>query len=87
MTIDSAEHAYAADAAAAVAMNQSSMVIDMNPGGSVTMKVPFDVPAGTLPTVIELHDSAFSEGARVQVTAVARRSQFTGEFRSFDRCD
>jgi hypothetical protein len=40
---------------------------DRNTDGRITMKVPFDVPAGTVPTVIELRDSAFSEGARVRV--------------------
>jgi hypothetical protein len=43
------------------------MVINMNPGVNMTMKVPIDVPAGPLPTAIELHDSVFSGGARVQV--------------------
>jgi hypothetical protein len=60
--IDSDGHTYAADAQAAVAMNKSSMVIKMNPGATVTMKLPFDVPAGTLPMAIELHDSVFSDG-------------------------
>jgi Domain of unknown function (DUF4352)/Protein of unknown function (DUF2510) len=65
--IDSAGHTYAADARAAVAMNKSSMVININPGINIMMKVPFDVPAGTLPTAVEVHDSVFSSGARVRV--------------------
>jgi hypothetical protein len=56
-----------ADAIAAVRMNNDSMVIDMRPGLKITMKVPFDVPTGTLPAAIELHDSVFTDGARVQV--------------------
>jgi hypothetical protein len=65
--IDSTGHIYAADTQAAVTMNKSPMVIDVAPGHNVTMKVPFDVPAGTQPTTVELHDSVFSNGARVQV--------------------
>jgi hypothetical protein len=65
--IDSAGRLYAADAIAAVKMNHRSMVVDMNPGFNITLKVPFDVPAGTMPAAIELHDSVFSDGARVQV--------------------
>lgn len=64
--VDSAGHTYAADTAAAVAMNNGSMQIDMNPGAHITLNVPFDVPPGTQPTAIELHDSVFSGGARVR---------------------
>ena len=65
--IDSDGHIYAADTAAAVSMNKSSMVVTMNPGGNITMKLPFDVPTGTLPTAVELHNSVFSEGIRIRV--------------------
>jgi hypothetical protein len=67
--LDSDGHVYAADTEAAVSMNKSSMVITMSPGESITMKLPFDVPAGTLPTAVELHESVFSEGARIQVNS------------------
>jgi hypothetical protein len=65
--VDSDGHAYTADTTAAVAMNNDSMQIDVDPGAKVTLNVPFDVPPGTAPTMIELHDSVFSGGARVQV--------------------
>ena len=65
--IDSAGRTYRGDALAAVTMNNDSVVIDMNPGFKITMKVPFDVPAGTMPAAIELHYSAFTDGARVQL--------------------
>jgi hypothetical protein len=39
----------------------------MNPGFNVTAKVPFDVPPGTQGAAVEVHDSAFSGGARVTV--------------------
>jgi hypothetical protein len=65
--IDTAGREYAADGMAAMSMNRDSMVIDMNPGFSITVKVPFDVPPGTVPDKIEVHDSAFSGGATVDV--------------------
>jgi len=67
--IDSDGHVYAADAEAAVSMNNSSMVVTVKPGANMTMKLPFDVPTGTLPKALELHDSVFSEGARIQVNS------------------
>ena len=67
--IDSDGHVYAADAEAAVSMNNSSMVVTMKPGANMTVKLPFDVPTGTLPKALELHDSVFSEGARIQVNS------------------
>lgn len=65
--VDSEGHTYAGDSQAAVAINKSSMVIQLTPGADITMKLPFDVPAGTSPTTVELHDSVFSGGARVEV--------------------
>jgi hypothetical protein len=65
--IDSAGRIYMADAIAAVRMNNELMVIDMKPGFKITVEVPFDVPTGTLPAAIELHDSVFTGGACVQL--------------------
>jgi hypothetical protein len=66
--VDSAGHTYTADTVAAVALNDDSMQIDMNPGENKTLNVPFDVPPRTQPAAIELHDSVFSGGARVRVS-------------------
>jgi hypothetical protein len=65
--IDTAGREYAADSIAALSMNSNSMVIDMNPGFSITVKVPFDVPPGTTPDKIAVHHSAFSGDATVDV--------------------
>ena len=67
--IDSAGREFAADTTASYEMNpaNNTMVLDMNPGFSVTAKVPFDVPPETPVAAIEVHDSAFSGGARVRV--------------------
>ena len=53
---------------AAYAMNQhDAMTIDLNPGFSINVKVPFDVPPGSQIDKIELNDSAFSGGVSVDV--------------------
>jgi hypothetical protein len=39
----------------------------LNPGLGIDTVVSFDVPPGTVPTSIELHDSAFSGGATVRL--------------------
>lgn len=65
--IDSAGRQYAADASVASSINQDSMVIDMNPGFTITESVPFDVPVGTIYTAVEMHDSMFSVGAKAKL--------------------
>ena len=65
--IDVAGHDYASDGMAAIAMNENAIIVDMNPGFSVKVWVPFDVPPGTEVAVVELHDSAFSDGAWVNL--------------------
>ncbi|NEW29393.1 DUF4352 domain-containing protein [Nocardia cyriacigeorgica] len=37
----------------------------INPGNSVEVTIVFDVPVGTVPASLELHDSMFSGGAKV----------------------
>ncbi|ORV99693.1 hypothetical protein AWC13_09900 [Mycobacterium kubicae] len=71
--VDTAGKEYAADSMAALEMNRSengdnnSMLTDMNPGFTVTVLVPFDVPPGTTFKAVELHDSVFSDGAKVKL--------------------
>jgi|SRR5450756_655451 hypothetical protein len=43
-------------------------ITPINPGNSINGTLVFDVPAGTTPTTIELHDSAFSGGTKVSLT-------------------
>ena len=59
--IDSKGREFESEFWAAAALNDDSSV-DLNPGFTITFKIPFDVPPGTVPTGIELHDSAFSGG-------------------------
>lgn len=45
----------------------SSWYSDINPGNSVSGAIVFDIPKDQTPTVAELHDSAFSGGAKVDL--------------------
>jgi hypothetical protein len=59
---------FAADNEAAIYLEDSaSLLEEINPGNTLNAKVVFDVPAGTVPTAIELHDSAFSGGVTVSL--------------------
>jgi hypothetical protein len=59
---------FSADTEAAIYLEDSSSLYEeINPGNSLTSKVVFDVPAGSAPTSIELHDSVFSGGVTVDL--------------------
>lgn len=60
---------YTADDAAGayVDQNYSTLFSNINPGNSVEGVVVFDVPKDQTPTTAELHDSAFSNGVKVQL--------------------
>lgn len=47
--------------------NGSSWYNDINPGNSVEGAIVFDVPKDVVPTVAQLHDSAFSSGIKVNL--------------------
>jgi hypothetical protein len=57
---------FSADSEAAIYLEDSSSLYEeINPGNTLDSKVVFDVPAGTTPAAVELHDSAFSGGVKV----------------------
>ena len=57
---------FSADTEAAIYLRTSdSLFEEINPGNTLNSKIVFDVPAGTTPSTIELHDSAFSGGVTV----------------------
>jgi hypothetical protein len=57
---------FSADSGAALYLDDSSFLYEeINPGNTLNSKVVFDVPAGTTPTAIELHDSMLSGGVTV----------------------
>lgn len=60
------ERKFSADTEAAIYLDDAqSLFEEINPGNSLEGIVVFDVPVGTVPTMIELHDSAFSGGVEV----------------------
>ncbi|MGV0794369.1 DUF4352 domain-containing protein [Mycolicibacterium sp. XJ1819] len=66
--IDTSGREYGADSEAGMWMNESDGIMsDINPGNSVQVRVAFDVPPGTQPAELEVHDSMFSGGAKVQL--------------------
>lgn len=54
---------FSSDSSAAIYLeNSDSWMSEINPGNTVEATVVFDVPAGTVLSTIDLHDSAFSGG-------------------------
>jgi hypothetical protein len=68
--VDPAGRQYGESSEADMWMN-SDVTGDINPGNSIQAKAAFDVPPGTVPAHVELHDSAFSGGVSVAVNAPA----------------
>ncbi|MBO0811000.1 MAG: DUF4352 domain-containing protein [Microlunatus sp.] len=59
---------FSSDSDAMVAVPDSSLFDEINPGNSVEGKIIFDMPEGATPTSIQLHGSMFSEGVTVNLT-------------------
>jgi len=64
--IDTAGREYGADSKADMWMNDGIMA-DINPGNAIQVRVAFDVPPGTQPAELEVHDSMFSGGAKIRL--------------------
>ncbi|MEU4823509.1 DUF4352 domain-containing protein [Actinomadura sp. NPDC023710] len=59
---------YSADTEAAIYLESArSLLEEINPGNTVNGTVIFDVPTEVTPSAIELHDSPFSAGVRVNL--------------------
>ena len=66
--IDASGREYGANSEADMYMNTSNSVMgDINPGNSIQVKAAFDVPPGTQPAALEVHDSMFSGGVSVKL--------------------
>jgi hypothetical protein len=66
--IDTAGREYGSDSEASMWMNQEGGIMsDINPGNSIQVRAAFDVPPGTQPAELELHDSMFSGGVSVRL--------------------
>ncbi|OBF55754.1 hypothetical protein A5778_07925 [Mycolicibacterium monacense] len=63
--IDSAGREYSANTS--VDMWANGYVGDINPGNSVQVTLAFDVAPGTVPAMLEVHDSMLSGGAKVRL--------------------
>ena len=64
--IDASGREYGANSEADMYMNDAAFG-DINPGNSIQVRVAFDVPPGTSPAELELHDSMFSGGVSVRL--------------------
>ncbi|MGV0853060.1 DUF4352 domain-containing protein [Mycolicibacterium phlei] len=65
--IDTSGREYGADTEAGMWMNDEGAMADINPGNGIQVRVAFDVPPGTQPAELEVHDSMFSGGAKVRL--------------------
>jgi hypothetical protein len=63
--LDGQGRQYSVDDMATIVLDQGIAYEQINPGNSIEATVVFDVPVGTVPAEIELHDSLFSGGATV----------------------
>jgi Domain of unknown function (DUF4352) len=66
--IDASGRQYGASSEADMWMNAGDNPMgDINPGNSIQVKLAVDVPPGTNPAELELHDSMFSGGVSVRL--------------------
>jgi Domain of unknown function (DUF4352) len=66
--IDVSGRQYAANGEADMWMNTGVTPMGgINPGNSIQVKAAFDVPPGTQPAALEVHDSMFSRGVSVKL--------------------
>ncbi|MGW4469652.1 DUF4352 domain-containing protein [Nonomuraea sp. NPDC004354] len=66
--IDQAGREYEASTKAAIYLRDSNSLYEkINPGNTVEGVVVFDIPTSATPTLVELHSSSFSRGAKVKL--------------------
>ncbi|SNS97660.1 DUF4352 domain-containing protein [Rhodococcoides kyotonense] len=65
--LDGQGRQFSVDDMATIVLDQGIAFEQINPGNSIEATIVFDVPAGTVPAEIELHDSLFSGGATVKL--------------------
>ncbi|MFB8276969.1 DUF4352 domain-containing protein [Nocardia colli] len=56
---------FANDSTAGRRVNDDGIDGPLNPGFTISVAVVFDVPPGTTPSTVELHDSMWSDGVKV----------------------
>ena len=67
--IDAQGRKFEPDSTAQIALGGSDVPVwdNINPGNTADVKLVYDMPADAVPAVLELHDSMFSGGAKVEV--------------------
>lgn len=65
--LDGQGRQFSVDDMATIVLDQNIAYEQINPGNSIEATVAFDVPLGTVPAEIELHDSLFSGGTTVSL--------------------
>ncbi|GAB2662593.1 DUF4352 domain-containing protein [Prescottella soli] len=63
--VDAQDRQYSVDSMATITLDQGVAFEQVNPGNSVEATIVFDVPPGTVPAVLEVHDSVFSGGESI----------------------
>lgn len=58
---------FSADSTASMYLVDDALMTEINPGNKIDVKVAFDVPVGTEPDQVKLHDSAFSGGVTINL--------------------
>ena len=68
--IDSQGREFEPDATAQIALGGSDIPVwdNINPGNTADVRLVYDMPVGAVPAAMELHDSMFSAGAKVNVS-------------------
>ncbi|WP_210686524.1 DUF4352 domain-containing protein [Mycolicibacterium sp. GESEQ-9] len=68
--IDTQGRSFESDSSAQIALGNSDIPVwdDINPGNAVDVSLVYDMPIGSAPARIELHDSMFSGGVTVELT-------------------
>lgn len=63
--VDAQDRQYSVDDIATMVLDEGRAFEQINPGNSVETTIVFDVPPGTVPAVLEVHDSIFSGGESI----------------------
>lgn len=68
--IDGSGRQYTSNSMAALLLpgNEDAFITDINPGNSIKAVLVYDMPKGAEPASIQLHDSMFSGGVKVDLT-------------------
>jgi uncharacterized protein DUF4352 len=66
--VDSTGRLFSPDSMADIEANGKLDQVEINPGNHINVRLAFDVPPGTTPAQLVVHDSAFSGGATINLS-------------------